>query len=150
MRPRWGPKNVLCVLPGDDVGALGERLLEGAVEPEDVGHVEHDHRLLRPVLDDVGDELDGLLIDEHALAEDHELGPVLPADLGELRKVRLIRIIRQDREIDDTLLARGRILLHEVEQGAHGLGAQVAALAEVVVHDQAHPAGGRAPAAVAG
>ena len=71
-----GAEERLVGASGDDVGALGERFLESAVETKDMGHVEHDHRLLRPVLDDVGDELDGFLINEHALAEDHELGPV--------------------------------------------------------------------------
>ncbi len=43
MIPRWGPKNVLWVLPGDEVGAFGQGLLESAVEPEDMGHVVHEH-----------------------------------------------------------------------------------------------------------
>jgi len=130
--------------PGDDVGALGERLLEGAVEPEDVGHVVHEHRFFRPALDDPGHEAHGLGVDEHAFAEDDELGPRLPEDFGEFGEVGFIGIVLQDGEVNDPLLPRGRVLVHEVEQGAHRLGAQMPAHAEVVVHDQAHPPEGNA------
>ena len=39
MTPRWVPKKVLCVEPVDQVGALGEGLLE--VRPEQAEHVGH-------------------------------------------------------------------------------------------------------------
>ncbi len=120
----------------DDVRALGERRLEGAVEAEDVGHVVHDDRAFRPAPDDVGHELDRLAVEEHALAEDDELGPVALEELAELGQVGLVGVAGEDGEVEDPLLAGLGVLLDVVEEGAHGLGAQVPAVDELVVHDE--------------
>ncbi len=99
-------------------------------------------RRLRPGLDDPGDELHRLGIDEHALAEDDELRPGVFQELAQLPEVRPVGIFGQDGEVEDVFLARLGVLGHEIEQGAHRLGAEVPALGQVVVHDQPHPAGG--------
>ncbi len=148
--PRWVPKKVLCVLPGDDVRAFLEGGLERPVKAEDVGHVEHQDGPLLPAADDVGHEPDGLPVEEHALAEDDELGLAGFQDPGQPVEVGLVGIVLADREIDHLLFARRRVFLDEIEQRAHGLGAEVPAVDELVIEDQAHPAGGLplGPAAV--
>ena len=130
--------------PRDDIGALGQGLLEGAVQPEDVGHVVHEKRRLRPRFHPLGDKLYGLGIDEHTLSENDELGPRLFQELAQLLEVGPVGVFGQDREVEDVFFARLGVLGHEIEQGAHRLGAEVPALGQVVVHHETHFPGGLA------
>ena len=61
--------------------------------------------------------------------------------------VDLVGILRQDRKVHDGGLFRPRIDADEIVEGAHRLGAQVAAPDDVVVQDRADPPGFRLPVA---
>ncbi len=116
-----GAKKSLVGASGNNVSPLFEGHLEDSIKPQDMGHVIHDHRSKSPVFDQIIDKSDRLRIEKHAFPEDEEIGLVLFEKLFEPFKVRLVRIFRVNREIDDIFLAGLRILLHIIKKRAHGL-----------------------------
>ena len=89
------------------------------------------------LVDEAADLGHRLLVEHHALAEDDELRPVLLDELEGAGHVDAVLVAGQHREVDHRRPVGARVDGHEVLEGAHGLGAQVPALADVVVHD--HP-----------
>ena len=120
--------------PGDEVGALAERLLEVRPdEAEHVRHVVHEHGVDAGVVEEGPDLVHRLRVQHHALAEDDELGALLLDEVEERRHVRLVRVVGQHRDVDHGRQLGARVAGHVVAQRAHGLGAQVAAVGDVVV-----------------
>ena len=93
---------------------------------------------------------DRLGVEEHALAENDELRLFGFEQDGQGLAVDFIGVVLADGKIDHVFLPCGRILLDPVVERAHRLGAEMPALAQLVVHHQAHPPGHLAfgPAAV--
>ena len=75
----------------------------------------------------------------HALAEDDQLGALLLDEIEERRHVGLVGVVGEHRDVDDGRQLGARVAGHVVAQRAHRLGAQVPALADVVVDDLADP-----------
>ena len=124
-----------------EVGALVERLLEMRPdEAEDVRHVVHEHGVDADGVEEGADFVDRLGVQHHALAEDDELWALPLDEIEERRHVGLVRIVGQHRDVDDRGHLGARVAGHVVAQGAHRLGAQVAALGDVVVDDLADAA----------
>ena len=133
---------------GDQVRPFGERLLEmGSHQPQDVGHVVEDDGLDLLLPEELPDLPDRFAVEDHALAEDDQLRPVFVDDPAGRLHVDLVGILRQDRKVHDGGLFRPRVDPDEIVEGAHRLGAQVAAPDHVVVQDRADPPGFRLPVA---
>ena len=100
-----------------------------------MGHIVHDRRgdVLR--IDKGADLCDRLAVQDHALAEDDELGAILVDELLRALDVDLVDVVAAYREVHDGRALRLRIDGNVVAQRAHGLGRQMAALDDVVVHD---------------
>ena len=77
----------------------------------------------------------GLGVQHHALAEDDELRALLLEHVEERRQVRLVGVLAEHGDVDHGRQLRARVAGHVVAQRAHGLRAQVTALADVVVDD---------------
>ena len=120
------------------VGAFGERLLE--VRPEKAEHVgcvvEDDgvDALLGEETPDLGDRL---AMQHHAASEDDQLGPLAGDQLPGRGQVDEVGVVVAHGEVHDRRRVGARVVRHEVAQRAHRLGAQVTALADVVVHHHA-------------
>ena len=135
-----GAEERLVGRAGDDVGALDERLLEVRTDQaEHVRHVVHEHGGDARRVQELAHLVDGLGVEHHALAEDDELGALLLEHVEERGHVRLVRVLAQHGDVDDRRELGARVARHVVAERAHRLGAQVAALADVVVDDLGDP-----------
>src|SRR3990170_1782354 len=123
--------------PRHEVGPLLKRPLEMRPdETQHMGHVVHHHRrdlLGVEVLPDLGDRL---FVEDQALAEDDQFGPVSVDQVERFRDIDLVRVLGKHWEVDDGRPLGLGIACHEGLQGAHRLDAEVASLSDVVVH---HP-----------
>ena len=112
-----------------------------ADESQHVGHVVHDGGgdvLLIHKLPDGGHRF---LVQHHALAEDDELGLILLDDLLGLLHVDLVDVILADGEVHHGGALGDGVHGDVVVEGAHGLGAEVSALDDVVVEHVAQTLG---------
>jgi len=133
-----GPEERLVGRSGDDVGALGEGLLEvGPDETEDVRHVVHQHRPAAGLVEEAPHLGHRLGMEDHALAEDDELRVLLGDEVEEGGYVGLVRVVLADGDVLHGGHLGARVPGDEVAQGAHRLGTQVPALGDVVVDDLA-------------
>ena len=67
--------------------------------------------------------------------------PLYREDFGQRFGVDPVRIIPADREVDDSWAFPAWIPGYEIPQRTQGLGTQVAALDDVMIHDRTDPAG---------
>ncbi len=119
----------------DQVGAFQERLLEvGADEPENVGHVVHDHGIHVGRVEILADFRDRFPVQYHAFAEDDEFRPVKIQQFTGGGHIDLVGVLGQDRETHHGRAFRMGIARNEIPEGAHGLRAQMSAPADEVVH----------------
>ena len=89
---------------GDDLRALLEGVLEViADKAQHMGHIVHDRRgdVLR--IDKGADLCDRLAVQDHALAEDDELGAILVDELLRALDVDLVDVVAAYREVHDGL-----------------------------------------------
>ena len=126
---------------GDHVGALIKRLLKiRSHQPEDMGHVIHQHAVQGEFVDGLTDFSDGLAMDDHALSKDNQLRLVLGNQFAGRIDVNFKVVVRQDREIDHRRPLPLRVAHHIIPECAHGLGAQMSTLDDVIVHYLPYPA----------
>ena len=127
---------------GDDLRALLEGVLEViADKAQHMGHVVHDgggDLLLIHKLPDLGHRL---LVQDHGLAEDDQFRTIAVQELLGLLHIHLIGVIPAHGEVHHGGLLGDGVHGDVVVQSAHGLGGQVTALDDVVVHDVAQALG---------
>ena len=110
-----------------------------------MSHVVHDGGGDALLVHELADGGHGLLVEDHALAEDDELGLILGDDLLGLLHVDLEDVVLADGEVHHGAALGDRVNGDVVMQRAHGLSGQVAALDDVVVEHVSKALGGVLP-----
>ena len=136
-----GTKQSLMGGPGHQVRPFGKRQLEvGTNKPQHMGHVVHHHGVYLLVLQEPTDLGHRLPMDNHTLSEDDQFRPVFINQFLRAKDIYLIRVMGQHREIYHGGALGPRVPGHKVLECAHGLGAQVSSLSNMVVHHLTNPA----------
>ena len=127
---------------GDDLCSLGKGILEMvADQAQHMRHVVHDGGVDVLLIHELPDLGHRLLVQHHALAEYDQLRTVAVEELLRLLHVHLVGVVGADGEVHHGRLLRHRVDGDIVVERTHGLGGQMAALNDVIVHHVAQTFG---------
>ena len=108
-------KEGLVGRPRNHFGPLDKGLLEvGADEPQHMGHIVHQYGVDVLGIQELSDLGNRLLVKDHALAKDNQLGSVGINELQRGRDINHVGIVGQDREIHHSRPLRPRVSSHKV------------------------------------
>ena len=114
-------KAALCAKEGlvrgsrNQVGPFDKGLLEvGTDEPQHMSHVVHQHSIDLLGIKELADLGHRFLVQDHAFAENDQLGPVRIDEFQRGRHINHVRIVGQDREIDHGRALRTGVSGHKI------------------------------------
>ena len=120
---------------GDNIGPFLKGLLKiGTHQPQHMGHVVHQHAIQLKLIDDGPQFSNRLFVNHHAFAQNNQFRPVFDHQFPGGRNIDFKGVVFQHRKVHHRRLFPLWIAHDKIPQRPHGLGAQVSAFDDVIVH----------------